>query len=111
MVQMIDLEELTGDGRVQNLSGRMRGLAARERFGIDELDRGGTPVEVHVPEYVYSLTPSFFQGLFGASVHALGDNADRFHNRFKFIAPPIVLQQIERGLRAALTSRDLGDVR
>lgn len=111
MMQMIDLDQLTGEGQVQNLSGRLRGLAAREMFKIDEMDAANSPVEVHVPEYVYSLTPSFFQGLFGKSVHALGDDESLFRARFKFVAAPIVLQQIERGLRAALTSRKLGDVR
>lgn len=108
---MIDLEELTGDGRVQNLSGRLRGLAARELFQMDELDESGEVVEVRVPDYVYSLTPSFFQGLFGESVHAVGDSADTFRQRFHFVAPEIVLEQIERGLSAALTTRDLGSVR
>jgi hypothetical protein len=111
MAQMIDLEVLTGNGRVENLSGRLRGLAARELFKIDDLDQSDDVVEVHVPDYVYSLTPSFFQGLFGKSVHALGDNPERFKSRFRFIAPQIVLQQIDWGLRAALTSRNLGDVR
>jgi hypothetical protein len=108
---MIDLEALTGEGSVQNLSGRLRGLAAREMFRLDELDATGEIVEVRVPEYVYSLTPSFFQGLFGESVHAVGDSADSFRQRFHFLAADIVLEQVERGLNAALTTRDLGSVR
>jgi hypothetical protein len=75
------------------------------------LDQASDSVEVHVPDYVYSLTPSFFQGLFGESVHALGNDKGSFLAHFRFIAPPIVLQQIERGLTAALTSRDIGEVR
>lgn len=111
MAEMIDLEELTGDGRVQNLSGRLRGLAAREKFHIDDLDRTENVVEVRVPDYVYSLTPSFFQGLFGDSVNTLGNSEQTFRSHFRFVAPAIILQQIERGLAAALTSRDLSDVR
>ena len=107
---MIDLEELTGAGRVQNLSGRLRGLAAREKFHLEEMDRSGEMVEVRVPDYVYSMTPSFFQGLFGSSVHALGDDERLFRERFRFVAPAIVLQQIERGLAATLTSRNLNDI-
>jgi hypothetical protein len=108
---MIDLEELTGEGRVQNLSGRLRGLAAREKFDIDSLDQAHGSVEVRIPDYVYSLTPSFFQGLFGESVQALGNDKLTFLSHFRFVAPPIVLQQIERGIAAALTSRDLSEVR
>lgn len=107
---MIDLEALT-EGRVQNLSGRLRGLAARELFRLDELDASGEVVEVHIPDYVYSLTPSFFQGLFGDSIHAAGDTADAFKRRFRFRAADIVIEQIDRGLSAALTTRDLGSVR
>lgn len=111
MSQVIDLEELTGEGQVQNLSGRLRGLAAREKFGVDKLDHTADSVEVHVPEYVYSLTPSFFQGLFGGSVRALGNDKKSFLSHFRFTAPAIVMQQIERGLTATLTSRDLNQVR
>lgn len=107
---MINLEDLTGEGRVQNLSGRLRGLAAREKFRINELDRSDGVVEVHVPDYVYSLTPSFFQGLFGQSVKALGGNALRFKSHFRFVAPDVVMKQIDRGLSAILTSRDISDV-
>ncbi|MEH3103700.1 MAG: hypothetical protein PGN12_07315 [Sphingomonas phyllosphaerae] len=106
----IDLEALTGEGRVQNLSGRLRGLAARELFQVDALDHEDAPVEVRVPDYVYSLTPSFFQGLFGRSVQTFGQSEASFRRHFHFVAPAIVLQQIEQGLSAALTSRNLGDV-
>jgi len=111
MVAMIDLEELTGDGEVQNLSGRLRGLAAREKFRIDALDNSPETVSVHVPSYVYSVTPSFFQGLFGASLAAFGHDSERFRRHFRFDAPSIVLQQIERGISAVLTSRNLDEIR
>lgn len=107
----INLEDLTRDGRVHNLSGRLRGQAARELFCVDALDRSAEPVEVIVPPYIYSVTPSFFQGLFGPSVRARGNDAGRFREHFRFVAPSIVLEQFERGLSAILTSRDLNDVR
>lgn len=109
-MKTIDLTELTGGGKVQNLSGRLRGLAAREMYHLDAFDLDGAPVRVIVPDYVYSLTPSFFQGLFGKSVQASGSNSDKFFQHFEFVAPPSVLQQIERGLSAVLTSRDLGAI-
>ncbi|KXU29218.1 hypothetical protein A0J57_18230 [Sphingobium sp. 22B] len=103
----IDLEELTGAGKVHNLSGRERGLAARELFKLDQLDADAQPVDVLVPDYVYSLTPSFVQGFFGASVKAFGYDTERFKSHFRFKAPSIVMQQLERGLAAITTQRDL----
>jgi hypothetical protein len=107
MAAMIDLEGLTGAGKVHNLSGRQRGLAAREMFGLDHLDQLDEPVEVIVPSYVYSVTPSFVQGFFGESVKAFGNDTTRFKNHFHFTAPSIVLEQLDRGLAAIVTKRDL----
>lgn len=110
-MKTIDLKDLTGGGEVHNLSGRERGLAARERFGLDEIDGSGEEVEVIVPSHVYAVTPSFIQGLLGKSVQANGNDALRFRSRFRFVAPAIVLQQLDRGLSAILTSRNLAGVR
>ncbi|HEX7782134.1 MAG TPA: hypothetical protein VF509_04955 [Sphingobium sp.] len=107
MAATIDLEQLTGAGKVHNLSGRERGLAARELFQLDALDADPQPVDVLVPDYVYSLTPSFVQGFFGQSVQAFGNDPDRFKTHFRFRAPAIVMQQLERGLAAITTQRDL----
>lgn len=104
----IDLERLTGDGKVHNLSGRERGLAARRMYHLDEIEKSDEPVDVIVPEYIYSLTPSFFQGFFGETVRARGYDAASFKRRFRFKAPDIVLQQLDRGLAAILTNRDFG---
>lgn len=109
-MEMINLEALTGGGKVHNLSGRLRGQAARDEFNLDLLDRSDEPVEVHVPSYVYSVTPSFFQGLFGDSFRACGHDVKRFRSHYVFVAPSIVLEQFERGIAALSTSRDLGDV-
>lgn len=111
MTATINLEELTGAGKVHNLSGRLRGQAAREKFQLDDLDKAEDEVEVIVPSYIYSVTPSFFQGLFGDSVRAFDNDVQRFRKHFRFTAPAIVMQQVERGLSAILTSRDLKDVR
>lgn len=105
-MKTIDLEELTGNGRVHNLSGRSRGLSAREYFGLDEVDRAGGEAEVIVPSHVYSLTPSFVQGLLGQSVRSSGNDLESFRGRFRFVAPAVVLAQLERGLSAIMTERD-----
>lgn len=110
-MKTINLEELTESGRVHNLSGRLRGLAAREHFDFDAIDKGDEPAEVQVPGHVYSLTPSFVQGLFGESVKAAGGDVKRFREKFHFVAPPVVLKQLDRGFSAILTDRDLSSLR
>jgi hypothetical protein len=105
MAKLIDLSELTRGGEVHNLSGHERGLAARAHFGLDAADAGHEPVQVIVPPEIYTLTPSFFQGMFAKSVHALGDGP-KFMARFCFQASPIVLRQIARGVSSLKSRRD-----
>lgn len=105
----IDLEVLT-QGKVHNLSGRLRGLAAREMFGLDQIDEAGDVVQVRIPDYVYAVTPSFIQGLFGRSVERRGGREQDFRRSFSFIAPAVVLDQVEKGLSAILTSRNIADI-
>lgn len=102
----IDLAELTRNGEVRSLSGHERGVAAREHFGLEAADRGAAPVVVQIPDDVYTLTTSFFQGMFAASVHALNDDRERFLSKYRFVASPIVLRQIERGISSVRTRRD-----
>lgn len=110
-MKTINLDELTGYGKVHNLSGRIRGLEARKRFKLDDIDRSGEQAELHVPSYVYSLTPSFVQGLLGESVRAANNDVDRFRKKYHFVAPAVVLEQLERGLSAILTDRSLANLR
>ena len=102
-MQTIELEQLT-KGEVHNLSGHDRGQAARNHFKLSELDGGRETVVIHVPADVYTITSSFFQGMFAESVKALGTR-ERFLERYQFDADPIVLQQIEQGIRASLMKR------
>lgn len=106
-MKTIDLDQLTAHGKVQNLSGRVRGLAAREYFNLDEIDKSSETAELHIPGYIYSLTPSFVQGLLGESVRALNNNVAEFRKKYHFVAPAVVLQQLERGISAIVTNRDL----
>lgn len=103
-MQKIELMELTGNGEVHNLSGHERGLAARNKFNLEKLDSSAEPVVVAIPDFVYTITPSFFQGMFAESVKKLG-NREGFLSHYTFIAPPVVLQQIENGIRSSLMKR------
>lgn len=96
----IDLNDLT-DGRAQNLSGHERGAQAREAFGLDALDENGI-VDVIVPDELYAIAPSFFQGMFAQSVKHLGSEG-AFLGHYHFSAKASVMTQIHRGIRASLT--------
>jgi hypothetical protein len=100
----IDLKVLTRDGEVRNLSGHDRGQEARKAFDLDRVDQSSDSVRVVVPENLYTLTSSFFQGMFAQSVRAAGDR-EKFLSRFKFDADPVVLRQIENGISASLMHR------
>lgn len=105
MTQAVNLDVLT-QGKVHNLSGHERGLAARQLFELDQLDKLDGPVEILVPDHIYGVSPSFIQGLLSASVKALGSNRDRFFEHYHLIATDLVRRQFDRGLSAILTNRD-----
>ena len=93
----LNLAECAADGKAKNLSGEDRGLHARDRFRMDELDRGADAVTVIVPDYVYAVSTSFFCGMFGGSYNALGGR-NGLLEKYKFKAPPELWPQIEQGL-------------
>ena len=101
----IDLEILT-QGKVHNLSGHMRGLAARKMFGLDELDKASEEVEIIVPEHIYGVSPSFIQGLLSASVLSLGASPEAFFAHYRLKASDLIRSQFDRGLSAILTDRN-----
>jgi hypothetical protein len=103
----IDINELTGNGKIHTLSGHPKGLAARRKFGLDGLDKEGAIVDVVVPDHLYGLSPSFVQGLFTASVRFFGNSRERFFQHYRFQASDLVMRQINRGMDAILTNRTL----
>jgi hypothetical protein len=78
----IDFDKLGGP----LYAGRDRGELAREKLQLDALDKKDTEVDVSVPEHTYTVTSSFFLGLFGDSVRAAG-SSEKFFHRFHFNAP------------------------
>lgn len=101
----IDLEVLT-QGKVHNLSGHERGLAARKHFNLDELDLADSLVEIRVPEHIYAISPSFVQGLLSASVRNLGSTKESFFRHYNLVATDLVNRQFDRGISAILTDRN-----
>lgn len=104
---MIDLNTLTNNGEVHNLSGHDRGVAAREAFGLDRLDHHGAMVEINVPDHIYAISPSFVQGLLAASFQNLGRTRESFFARYRLSASDLITRQFDRGISAILTNRDL----
>ncbi|MEB3420225.1 hypothetical protein ACFSDD_10865 [Salipiger marinus] len=102
-VMQINLGELT-DVRVRSISGHERGLEARRRFKLDDLDDCGGSVSVLVPDNIEAIATSFFQGMFAKSVRRLGSK-EKFLDHYHFVAHPFVVEQILRSVDRSLTRR------
>lgn len=105
MTLAINLDALT-EGKVHNLSGHERGLAARRHFDLDRLDKVDDMIEIVVPDHIYGVSPSFVQGLLSASVRQLGATREGFFDHYRLVASDLVQRQFDRGLSAILTDRD-----
>lgn len=101
----IELTKLTRN-TVRSLNGQERGVAAREFFGVDELDRAEEPVIVQVPNNLDSISPSFLRGMFALSIGTLGTAG--FMNHYVFDAPVEILEQVDRAVKGTIA--DQGDV-
>lgn len=101
----INLDAIAGQGRTRNLSGKERGVAARAQLRLEEFDSSPEEISILVPEYVDTISPSFFQGLFSQSIHAL-NGRDAFLSKYHFVANDSIKRWIEIGIRNASSSRD-----
>ena len=101
----ISLDEVAGSGRTRNLSGKERGVAARKQLNLDAYDSAPGEVVVVIPDYVDTISPSFFQGLFSQSIRALSGQ-DHFLAKYRFEANDSIKRWIEIGIRNASSSRD-----
>jgi hypothetical protein len=86
--------------------GRANGRKARERLQVDELDKQEDVVDVSIPENTYSINSSYFLGLFGPSVVAFGSR-NAFFGHYRFHAPEVVRDSIERHVERALAERGI----
>lgn len=89
-------------------SGRARGIAARAEHRLDDLDQSSESlVDVKIPQDAYTVTSSFFLGLFGPSVIRAG-NRERFKEKFHFDdVPEFLNDDIDQYISIALQGRDL----
>jgi hypothetical protein len=88
-------------------TGRPRGVALRKKLKLDSVDEVGERVSVDIPEDVYTVTSSFFLGLFGPSVRHYGSKND-FLCHYSFKAPERVASRLDEWVDRAL--RDKGAI-
>jgi hypothetical protein len=99
----INFSEITQD-RVRNISGHERGVEARSKFMLDDLDGNSAIIDVLIPQHVEAIATSFFQGMFSKSVQRFGSK-EGFLSHYRFVAAPLVMEQILRGIDRSLTVR------
>ena len=87
-------------------TGRDRGERLRSDLHLDQLDAAGDIIEVRIPEETYTISSSFFLGLFGPSVVNAGSK-ERFYMRYRFHSPSFLTDIIDRYVSRALQTRNL----
>lgn len=87
-------------------TGRDRGERLREALHLDDLDVSGDQIEVLVPDSTYTISSSFFLGLFGPSVVKLGSK-EAFYSHYRFRLPSFLKQVIDSYVSRALQTRNL----
>ena len=83
---IIELGEYRTQGTLV-FAGRARGKQVRARVGLDEADQRGELVEIRIPEDIFSITSSFFLGMFGPSIQKLGK--EQFVKQYTFVGKNI----------------------
>lgn len=84
-------------------TGRTRGAEARRRLKLPAADMNDSVVHVIVPEETYAVTSSYFLGMFGDSVRALG--REEFLRKYKFSGPARILDRIPDWIERAVRDK------
>lgn len=87
-------------------SGRDRGVALRAKYDLDALDAQSEPIQVIIPENTYTISSSFFLGLFGPSVRKCG-SVDKFEVKFSFLGPEFLKPVLHGHASLAVQNRHL----
>lgn len=88
-------------------SGRSRGESVRNQLNLDAVDRDvTTKVNVMVPDDTYTVTSSFFLGMFGPSIVRAGSRAN-FYKKFHINAKNPISQRIDSFVDRALQQKAL----
>ena len=99
-INKIDLSKMGGP----LFSGRDKGHLNRQKFDLDSIDTSDKQIDVIIPDNTYSITSSFFMGLFGNSIRELGDR-DQFFRKYRFRMPDKFKEKIEIYTERALREK------
>lgn len=99
---MIDFNKIEG----LVYTGRDRGERLRAQFDLDTLDSSDDDVTVVIPKNVYTISSSFFLGMFGPSVVHAGSK-DKFYERYHFESPEFLREAMDGYVARALQRRNL----
>lgn len=98
----VDLSSVSGPV----YSGRDRGEALRKKYDLDHKEDGAEVVDVVIPKTTYTVSSSFFLGLFGPSVRKCG-SVDSFERKFNFRGPEFLKPVLHSHASLALQNRSL----
>lgn len=87
-------------------TGRDRGERLRVELDLDKLDQVAEPIDVRIPESTYTMSSSFFLGMFGPSIIKLGSK-DAFYEHYKFHLPGYLKEAVDSYVARALQTRNL----
>lgn len=87
-------------------TGRSRGEHLRQDLQLDNIDTVGDIVNVIIPEKIYTISSSFFLGLFGPSIVKAGSK-ESFYSRYRFQSPSFIKEVMDGYVARALQSRNL----
>ncbi len=98
---ILDLNEARTSPGSRVLSGRDRGVECRKMFNLAQLDSSReSAVLVKIPKDIYSMNTSFFLGLFGDSIRALG--REGFLSKYQFDCDELQRETVTGGIERAL---------
>lgn len=80
------------------LTGKERGIAAREILNVEELYNDNDLVVILVPDNVVGISSSFINGLLSTVVEQSG-GFEKFFPRLVIDAPPRIIEGIIQGLK------------
>lgn len=98
----VDLNRLAGPV----FSGRNRGAAARQEYNLDLAEEQADVIQVVIPDSTYTVTSSFFLGLFGDSVRKCG-SLSKFEKKFLYSAPDFLIPVLRGHASLALQNKKL----
>lgn len=104
----VDLARARTSRAAKVFAGRERGKHWRGEFHLDDLDQAAGAIDIKIPDDIIAVNISFFLGMFGKSVRALGKEGFREH--YKFDCSEDLIPLIDLGIEQAVkTSSALPD--